>query len=94
MATNSERIFDVDKRDLEDPTGLVRLGLQYIGTMVPGGDEALGETILGSYNADELIAALVAAASFSIGLASGITDTPSQTIVSEILKRVPASING
>lgn len=92
MAIGSESPLNVPEEDLRDPSGLLRLGLRYISTGLPGGDQALAGAILDTYNEHELITALAAAASYSLGLASGYTGIPTQTLVSEILKRVPDSI--
>jgi len=92
MAIGSQTPLNVSQRDLNEPSGLVRLGLQYISTGLPGGDQALAESILDTYNEHELIAALTAAASYSIGLASGYAGIPAQTLVGGIIDRIPGSI--
>jgi len=91
MSTDGGRPLNIDRRDLEDPTGLIRLGLQILRTGLPGGDRELQASILRSCSEDEIHAAISAAAAFEVNFASASLGVTQEEVIQRMLEAVPDS---
>lgn len=92
MGTDGGKPLNIDPRDIRDPTGLIRLGLQLLRTGLPGGDLELQASILKSCTDDEISAAISAAAAFEVNFAARALGITQDEVLQKMLEQVPDSL--
>lgn len=91
MSSESDKPLGIDPRDIEDPSGLVRLGLQFLRTGLPGGDLELQASILKSCSDVEISAAVAAAAAFEVNFVARKLAMNKDEVLQQMLEEVPDS---